>query len=46
LIAVFPEPLPCSRVGLHEDIVAFVAEGDADPVHPPAEEIVYPAMLA
>jgi len=46
LIGIFPEPFPSSRVRLHHGVVAFVAEGDTDPVHLPVEQIFYRPMLA
>jgi len=45
-VAVFPKPLPSSRVGLHEGRVTSVAEKHADLVHAKPEKIVYPAQLA
>ena len=45
-VAIFPKPLPGSRVGLSEGLVMFVAEKHADLRDAEPEKIVYPAMLA
>jgi hypothetical protein len=45
-VAIFPKPHPSSRVGLHEGLVTFLAENDADLRPATPEKIVYPAMLA